>query len=267
MKKRIISAVILLAAMLTLIVASVSVSAAPSVPRVCDLTKTLTAPQAEALCNIYDSASERLGFDMAAVITDNLGGKTYVDYADDYFDYNGFGVGNDYDGALLLISLEPNNRICYISTRGFGIQALSDDKINEILDILIDSYLSNGAFSQGIEKFADLCEDAVLQKRAEQKAESEFSLNRLLKWIGAGLVFGLIVAAIRIIYMKSKMKSVYMRNEADNYVKDGSLEITNSSDVFLYCHVSKEVIERGSGGSSTHTSSSGGVHGGGGRSF
>ena len=36
----------------------------------------------------------------------SLNGKTATKYADDYFDYNGYGLGNEKDGILLLISMK-----------------------------------------------------------------------------------------------------------------------------------------------------------------
>ncbi len=52
-------------------------------------------------------------------------------------------------------------------------------------------------------------------------------------------------------------------------MKDGSLKITESRDLFLYNSVSRteKPKNNSSGGSSTHTSSSGSTHGGGGGKF
>ena len=57
-----------------------------------------------------------------------------------------------------------------------------------------------------------------------------------------------------------------------DYVRQGSMKLTNQRDLFLYRDVHrterpKETSSGDSGGSSTHTSSSGSTHGGGGGSF
>ena len=73
--------------------------------------------------------------------------------------------------------------------------------------------------------------------------------------------------------MKSKLKSVHMKAAADDYIIKDSMNITHSSDVFLYKNVVKRARPKNDsssssgGGSSTHTSSSGSTHGGGGGSF
>ena len=40
--------------------------------------------------------------DAVIVTSNNLNGKSQQDYADDYFDYNGYGVGKEKSGLLSL---------------------------------------------------------------------------------------------------------------------------------------------------------------------
>ena len=47
--------------------------------------------------------------DAVIVTSNNLNGKSQQDYADDYFDYNGYGVGKEKSGLLLLIDMENRN--------------------------------------------------------------------------------------------------------------------------------------------------------------
>ena len=72
--------------------------------------------------------------------------------------------------------------------------------------------------------------------------------------------------------MKSQLRSVAFQENAASYVREGSMNLTNSRELFLYRDVHrterpKESRSSDSGGSSTHTSSSGTTHGGGGGSF
>ncbi len=48
------------------------------------------------------------------------------------------------------------------------------------------------------------------------------------------LVVGIIIAAIIIGSQVSKLKSVNERHEASDYVKQGSLQLSDKTDVFLY---------------------------------
>ena len=69
--------------------------------------------------------------------------------------------------------------------------------------------------------------------------------------------------------LKGKLKTVRRQAEAAEYVKTGSMKVTQSRDLFLYKHIDRHAKpkESTSGGSRTHTSSSGRTHGGGGGKF
>lgn len=85
---------------------------------------------------------------------------------------------------------------------------------------------------------------------------------------GAAFVIALIATGI----MKGKLKSVNSRQEADHYIKDGSMQLTKNNELFLYRHVDrrekpKDTSLDSAGGSTTHASSSGAMHGGGSGTF
>ena len=67
---------------------------------------------------------QRQQFDVAVVTADTLDGKTPMAYADDFYDYNGYGFGESKDGVLLLVSME--DRDWWITTTGYGITAITD---------------------------------------------------------------------------------------------------------------------------------------------
>ena len=75
-------------------------------PRLVDGADLLDDSEEAGLQEKLDEISERQQFDVAVVTTDTLEGKTPQAYADDFYDYNGYGMGADKDGILLLISME-----------------------------------------------------------------------------------------------------------------------------------------------------------------
>ena len=84
------------------------------------------------------------------------------------------------------------------------------------------------------------------------------------------VLVGFAAALICVTAMKGKLKSVKKQSAANSYIKQGSLNITDSRDMFLYSKVDKHARPQssgGSGGSGTHVSSSGRTHGGGGGKF
>lgn len=90
-------------------------------------------------------------------------------------------------------------------------------------------------------------------------------------WIPISLVAGIVLSLIVVGTMKSKLKTVRFQAAANNYVKAGSMNLTESRDIFLYNTMTKTKKEKNDsssgGGSSTHTTSSGSTAGGGGGKF
>ena len=75
----------------------------------------------------------------------------------------------------------------------------------------------------------------------------------------------LIIGGTSTATMKKALKSVAPAGYATEYIKRGSFKLTNKSDTFLFKNVTRVAIPKSSSGSSSHRSSSGVSHGGGGR--
>lgn len=237
--------------------------------RLIDNADLLSSSEEASLLSKLDEISERQQFDVVIVIEQSIGDKTPMEYADDYYDYNGYGMGTDRDGAILLLSMEE--RDWYISTCGYGITAITDAGRESMSDRFVP-YLSDGDYSEAFELYADLCDDYVTQA----KAGHPYDVGNLPKEpfpylirIIISIVAGFVIAFIAVSIMKGKLTSVKMQDSASDYTKPGSMNVTERRDMFLYSHVSKTLKPKdsGSGGSSTHTSSSGSTHGGGGGKF
>src|SRR5690606_7002669 len=86
-----------------------------------------------------NNLSSEYKMDIVIVTTNNAEGKTSREYADDFYYYGGFGVGDDYDGILFLIDMD--NREAYIYTSGIGIRYLTDLRMDKVLDRVFDEGL------------------------------------------------------------------------------------------------------------------------------
>lgn len=142
-------------------------------PTLVDREHLLTQSQAETLSNRLKEIGSEYKCDVIIVTVPSLGSKTSEAYADDYFDYNGYGYGAkpnaegttvDGDGILLLLAME--DRDFAISTSGYGITALTDYGIQEYLEPLFLPYLSDNDYSRGFSAFADGCEYLLKTARA-----------------------------------------------------------------------------------------------------
>ncbi len=263
------SVTVLLVALLFCFAAILPVSAA-SRPLLVDDADLLTAQEAQALSAKLDDISARQEADIVVVTVYSLYGESAMDYADDFFDDNGYGQGDGRDGVLLLVS--RLDREWHISTGGYGITAITDAGWQYIGEQIVDD-LSDGNYADAFDTYATLCDDFFTQANAgtpydvDNLPKEPFNVVvSLLISLAVGLVVALIATAV----MKGKLKSVKAQYTATNYIKDGSMQVTGSRDLFLYTHVNRVPRPKsnsGSGGSRTHTSSSGRSHGGGGGRF
>ena len=241
----------------------------------------LLRPEAEAaLQEKLDRISEQMQFDVVIVTCEHIGSRTPMEFADDYFDYNGFGYGENYDGVALLISMAE--RDWWISTCGYGQTALSDDYFMNFIDPSDFTYhLKNGRYDKSFNFFADTVEKFVTEAKTN-KPYSEHHRFHMWSSMRTGLIWsavvGLLIAAV---VTRSKYNNytgaVHTRGEANEYMV-GGVHLTAQDDRFLHSHVyrekrvKQETSSSSSGGSShhssgSHTSSSGRSHGGGGGKF
>ena len=270
MKKRI---GMILFTLLICLAMSFPVLAAGDLPRLVDDADLLTNSEESELLALLDEISERQKVDVVGVTVDSLDGKSPMRFADDFYDYNGYGFGANADGVLLLVSME--DRDWYISTTGYGITAFTDEGLDYIADAFLPD-LSDGEYLDAFKTYAGLCDTFISQARngktydAGNMPKEPFSIGKNIAIsFGIGIVLALIITGI----MAGQLKSVRMQQAADNYIKRDSMKVTQSSDLFLYKHTDRRAKpkESSSGshhsGSSTHRSSSGRSHGGRGGKF
>lgn len=218
-------------------------------------------------------------YDIVIVSADSTDGKSVTAYADDFYDYNGYGYGSYYNGVMFLLNME--GRDWYISTCGKGITVFTDYGIDQIGNTVLP-YLKNGDYYDAFEEFADEADRYINKYETDGKPYDKYGSSSprqsLAEEYGYGslfltsLVTGLIIALIVCLIMKAQLKTAVKQFGAKSYIKPGSLNVSYSRDIYLYKNVTKHKIEsssgRGSGGgSSIHTSSSGRSHGGGGGKF
>ena len=250
-------------------------SAAGDLPRLVDMADLLSDNEESDLSDILDEISERQRVDIVVVTVDSMEGETAMVYADDFYDYNGYGFGDRRDGVLLLVSMEE--RDWYISTTGYGITAITDAGREYISEIFVAD-LSAGDYAEAFTKFANLCDDFITQAKIGEPYDVD-NLPKEPFGVAGNLVSSFLIAFIISLiatgFMKGNLKTVHRQSAADNYMKQGSMQLTKQNDLFLYRHVDRRKrVENNSssssgssGGSKTHTSSSGTTHGGGGGKF
>ena len=160
----------------------------------------------------------------------------YLDYLYDTMD---FGYGENHDGVLLLVCMDP--REYRILSNGFAGVAIDGDAIDTMGDAFV-SDLSDGNFAAAFTQFADQC--AYYLDGHLNGFPFNFGKNLLIS-LAVGIAVGLIVAFI----LKGQLKSVHKQSQANAYVKRNSMNLTHQSDIYLYRTVSR--TKKSSSGSSS----------------
>ena len=189
--------------------------------------------------------------------------RTAEEYADDYYDDNGYGYGENDSGILFLVAMD--DREWNISTSGDAITAFTDAGLAYMEDQFVPD-LSDGAYMDAFSKYASLCDDFLTRAENGEPYDTGHLPKKKVSpwWIAGDLLIGVIIAFVMALIKKTKLKSVKSQVTAGAYEKAGSLDLTVRTDHFVNRVVTTRKIERKqeSGGSSVHTGSSGKSHGG-----
>lgn len=239
-----------------------------------DFMNYLTAGELSVLQDRAEQIKSTYGLEPVIVITDNVEGKSSMAYADDYYDYNGYGADADKSGLLMLINMA--DRDVWISTTGKAIDIFTDDRISAMQDGVV-GYLKEENYDGACTSFLGDIENYALQGvpsgqyRVEREAPYRGTYweraQEMMRSPWVYIVPLLISIGATVIITLSNKGRVTVT--AQTYEEKGSFVVTREINDFLREHLTQVKIERDSGGSgsSTHTGGSGTSHGGGGRGF
>lgn len=196
---------------------------------------------------LYTTHEEKCGYAPILLTTPSFDGKSPEAYAGDYYDTNGY----PYDGILYLVSLTEGE--WYILTNGACYDRISDDEAQHMGDLLV-TYLRGGEYYEAFVLFTELAAEAYNDSHVgsvDTPVKTQNYGKTIAISMGVGLLIGLIVVGI----MSARMKSVRSQHSAADYVRPGSMQLSNQRDIFLYSHVTrtpkpKSNSSGGSGGGS-----------------
>ncbi len=199
-------------------------------------------------------------------------------YAQDFYDYNGFGLGSTRDGIIAVIDFTYGTTDFYITTTGEAIRIYDDARIDGMLDAMDEIYYSNNKdyynmFKAFIRSASSYASQGVPSSNSGTYIDSNGDLRYKpsMPW-GKIALISLALPTIVVVILISKNKMVKAASNANNYLKDDTVNINVRSDQFLTTHTTTTRIDSDSGGSSGRIGgssisrgSSGISHGGGGR--
>lgn len=244
--KKYLSSLLLIVMLLTLL-ASAAFAADAGDPRLVDDGDLLTDAEEASLVELLDTVSEKYDMDVVIVTTPSCYGLSGEAYADDFYDYNNYAP----DGILLMLCPEEGKR--HVSTTGDCIDIFNEDALDTLIDAIIDD-VDDGNYAIACRKFVKTCDEIIGDSKA-------FPIGLLIIAILAGCVLSFLIPMN---VLKGELKTVKAKAAAADYVRQGSMQLTQSRDIFLYRNVTRTAKPKNNS-SDTHTGSSGSSHGG--RSF
>lgn len=247
MKKRIFALLLML---VLLICAAVPAGAQTNFgSHVVDKADLLTDAEERTLEARLERVADSYRVDVVIVTVDTSYGDDNEEYAQWLYLTYGYGIGNDRDGILLLINMDSYNRGWAIYGHGLGADAMPHNQIMKLGDAMTPD-LQAGDFAAAFDLFAQRCEERI----GVAINGEPFALGRnLLISLLVGFVIALIVTGI----MRSKLKTVRAQHAASNYVRQGSMHLTQSYELYLYKTVTRRARPKStsSGGGSRSSGS------------
>lgn len=235
--------------------------------KIYDYADLFTDSEEEELYSLVINYIDDYDMDLAIVTIDSNNKASSMDYADDFYDYNSFGIGSGRDGVLFLIDMQ--NRQIWMSTCGRAINMYNDNRINNALDSVY-TYMSNEEYYYGVSRYVlkigEYASSGYPSNRNNSLPELTLT-NRICYSIIGSFIITLVVMIILIRRNKLSRKAT----TAGEFLDKNSVVINRNGDILISSNTVRHRIEHdtsgSSGGSSTHSSSSGSSHGGGGHSF
>jgi uncharacterized protein len=190
------------------------------------------------------------------------------DFADDYFDYNGFQA--DFDGSGVLFMLSMSDREWAISTSGNAAYAFTDYGQEYLMDQMLP-YLSDGDYYDAFSKYLDVADRflTLYEQGTPYDVDNAKAPKNPVAGAFVSLLIGMVVAFAVVAFMAKDLHTVHMNASAAGYQSHSGIKMAVHHDTYVRTTTARTKLpendgNRGghSGGSSMHTSSSGSSHGG-----
>ncbi len=246
--------VLALLAVLLLLAFSASASNVSTMRHVADEANKLTPAEEADLEEMARALYADAGFDVIVHTTNNSQGKTPMDYSFDY--YHAFRDAARYpNGALLAVMYDT--RDYYEAARGTGIELLTKREAYDLGDV-VQSRLTEGDEFGAFRNYIRYVRRVVIPPTP---------IQRVIELAPFVLIGGLVIGLVYALILKGKLNIARFASGAAAYVVPGSLNLTESNDIYLYQTVTRTRIQtntsgRGGGGGFS-TGSRGGVSYGG----
>jgi uncharacterized membrane protein YgcG len=243
-------------------------------PLLVDGADLLDGAQEQEVLGMLEEASNRHECDVAIVTVGSLEGKTAMEYADDFYDNNGYGYGEEGDGILFLISMEEHD--WWMTVGGHAISVFTDWEIDDMSQEILP-YLSDGDYYTAFVQYAQLCDEAITEMEnyydsfetpteedaddsavqpgnsygepeeqpvTDEDGEQEKSHSLPRFWLFVDFGIGFIIALVLGLRKRSFLNGGYAQVNVEDYEIPGSFVVTQGDDQLVNTTVTTRKIEK-----------------------
>lgn len=240
--------------------------------KVYDFANLYTDAEEKEIYNRILKFIDERKLDLVVVTIDKNPKGSAMVYADDFYDYNSFGLNETRDGVLFLVDMDT--RELWISGTGYGKNKYYDEKINMILDKTFQDFSDKKYYEGTLNVIKTMDSYYDLEYNGYEEYESK-TYTDYLKEI---LIATGIVTIIVMLILVSKNKMVNVATSSREYLDKGTKQVKLVKNQLIDRHVTKTEIVHydsdnhhssggGFSGGGGHISSSGSFHSGGGHRF
>ena len=216
-------------------------------PKIVDKAGLLSTSEEASLETLALSITNTYGIDVVILTVVSTESKDAQAYADDYFDYQGYGIGTDHSGILLLLVMDSREWV--ISTSGNAMDRISQSDADNLFSH-ISADISSGRYYDGFSDYLSILPSYL------EKSEMAIGVVILIS-----LLIGAAAGGIALLVMRSGMHTAKPQSGAGSYVHSGSYRLNQHLDYYLYSNTTRTRKES-SNSSGSHRGSSGRSHGG-----
>lgn len=233
-------------------------------PFITDKAGLLTAEEVRALEDRASEISTRYEMGVYIIALDDF--QKYSNYrsisnaAMDIYDSYGLGLGEDKAGVTLMLSMAERdyNLDFYGSRADYAFTEAGRDRMEE----RIVSFLRYGDYYGAFSAWLDLCDSYLLAAKdgnpVGQGEPSSADWQEDSEGMGfLAVIPGIVAAALTGAVLVAPMRTAGQKANANDYVVDGSLELTRRSDMFLRRSVTRRPRQNNS---NSRPGGGGGVH-------
>lgn len=175
-----------------------NVAVATGLPRIVDTAELFTVNERDALTEKALALSEEYNLDIIITTTNDAQGHPSARvYGEHFFEEHGYGVGDNYDGVLLIYDMD--HREVWVTTSGKGIQYITDYRVERLIDAVFDNGLAEGEYYRSanayLERIGQFLADGVPANQHTVEVEAP-EPNRIgIMDVGIGAIGALVSGA------------------------------------------------------------------------